>query len=87
MHPQSDPDQTRKGSRKYQLRWWTLAVLSISLLITVMDTIMVNVAIPTLQRELDATSSALQWIVNAYILVLAGLLLTMGSLVDLLPMQ
>ena len=82
MHQHSDPDQARKESRKYQLRWWTLAVLSISLLITVVDTIIVNVAIPTLQRELDASSSALQWIVNAYILVLAGLLLTMGSLVD-----
>ena len=82
MQPQSGPDQARKETRKYQLRWWTLAVLSIGLLITVMDTIIVNVAIPTLQRELDASSSALQWIVNAYILVLAGLLLTMGSLVD-----
>ncbi len=82
MQPQSDADQARKESRKYQLRWWTLSVLSLGLLVTVVDTIIVNVAIPTLQRELDASSSALQWIVNAYILVLAGLLLTMGSLVD-----
>ena len=39
-------------------------------------------AIPTLQRELNASASALQWIVNAYVLVFAGLLLTMGSLGD-----
>ncbi len=41
------------------------------LLVTVVDTIIVNVAIPTLQRELDATSSGLQWIIDSYILVLA----------------
>ena len=52
------------------------------LLVTIADTVIVNVAIPTLQRELDASSSALQWIVDAYILVLAGLVLTMGSLAD-----
>ena len=39
-------------SRKYQLRWWTLAVLSVSLIIVVIDNTIVNVALPTLQREL-----------------------------------
>jgi EmrB/QacA subfamily drug resistance transporter len=53
-----------------------------ALLVTIADTIIVNVAIPTLQRELEASSSALQWIVDAYILVLAGLVLTMGSMAD-----
>ena len=56
--------------------------MSMGLLVTVVDTIIVNVAIPTLQRELGATSSGLQWIVDSYILVLAGMLLTMGSLAD-----
>ena len=56
--------------------------MSMGLLVTVVDTIIVNVAIPTLQRELDATSSGLQWIIDSYILVLAGMLLTMGSLAD-----
>ena len=82
MHQQSDPDQASKESRKYRLRWWTLSVLSMGLLVTVVDTIIVNVAIPTLQRELGASSSELQWIIDSYILVLAGLLLTMGSLAD-----
>ena len=57
-------------------------MLSMGLLVTIADTVIVNVAIPTLQRELDASSSALQWIVDAYILVLAGLVLTMGSMAD-----
>ena len=42
------------------------------LLVTIADTVIVNVAIPTLQRELDASSSDIQWIVDAYILVIAG---------------
>lgn len=69
-------------SSKYRLRWWTLAVLSISLLIIVVNTIMVNVAVPPIQLELNASASAVQWILSAYVLVFAGLLLMMGSLVD-----
>lgn len=82
MHPQPDPASVDKSSRKYRLRWWTLSVLSMGRLVTVVDTIIVKVAIPTLQRESDATSSGLQWIIDSYILVLAGMLLTMGSLTD-----
>lgn len=67
---------------KFKRRWATLAVLSISLLIINIDDTVVNIAIPTLQRELGASVSELQWIVTAYILVFAGLLLTMGSLGD-----
>ncbi|MCB1002628.1 MAG: MFS transporter [Acidimicrobiales bacterium] len=63
-------------------RWWALAVLCLSLLLIVMDNTIVNVALPTIQRDLDATGSELQWIVDAYVLVFAGLLLTMGSLGD-----
>jgi MFS family permease len=63
-------------------RWLTLAVLCLSLLIVVMDNTIVNVTLPTLSRALGATSSALQWIVDSYTLVFAGLLLTAGSLGD-----
>jgi len=66
----------------YRRRWWTLVVLSVSLLIIIIDDTIINVAIPTLQRELGATASALQWIVDSYIVVFAGLLLTMGALGD-----
>jgi len=63
-------------------RWWTLAVLCLSLLMTVLDTTVVNVALPTLDRTLRASSSGLEWIVDAYTLVFAGLLLLGGALGD-----
>lgn len=56
-----------KAERIYRRRWWTLAVLSLSLLIVVTDNTIVNVALPTLQGELNSTWSELQWIVDAYI--------------------
>ena len=68
--------------QKYQRRWWTLVVLSLSLVIIGLDNTILNVAIPTLQQELGATASELQWMVNSYILVFAGLLLTMGAIGD-----
>ena len=74
--------QEDAASRKYRLRWWTLIVLSLSLVLIAVDTTILNVAIPTLQRELGASASGLQWIVSSYILVFAGLLLTMGFLGD-----
>jgi EmrB/QacA subfamily drug resistance transporter len=66
----------------YRRRWATLAVLSLSLVIIGLDNTILNVALPTLVRELDASASQLQWIVDAYVLVFAGLLLTMGALGD-----
>ncbi|MBM3131934.1 MAG: MFS transporter, partial [Chloroflexi bacterium] len=69
-------------ARIYKRRWWTLAVLSMSLLIIGIDNTILNVALPTLQRELDTTGSELQWIVDAYVLAFAALLLTMGALGD-----
>jgi EmrB/QacA subfamily drug resistance transporter len=63
-------------------RWWTLAVLSASLLVIGLDNTILNVALPTLEHDLGASSSQLQWIVDAYMLVFAGLLLTAGALGD-----
>jgi EmrB/QacA subfamily drug resistance transporter len=57
-------------------------VLCFSLLVIVLDNTILNVAIPTIVRDLDATNSQLQWMVDAYTLVFAGLLLTAGSLGD-----
>ena len=48
----------------------------------VLDNTILNVALPTLQQHFDASSSTLQWIVDAYLLSFAGLLLTMGTLGD-----
>jgi MFS transporter, DHA2 family, multidrug resistance protein len=63
-------------------RWWTLAVLCVSLLIITLDNTILNVAIPSMIRELGASNSEIQWIIDAYTLVFAGLLLTTGSLSD-----
>jgi EmrB/QacA subfamily drug resistance transporter len=63
-------------------RWWTLAVLSLSLVVVGLDNTILNVALPSVSQDLHADASALQWIVDAYILVFAGLLLTAGSLGD-----
>jgi EmrB/QacA subfamily drug resistance transporter len=68
--------------RVHARRWYTLATLCMSLLIIVMDNTILNVAIPSLVDELGATNSQLQWIVDGYTLVFAGLLLTTGSLGD-----
>ncbi len=68
--------------QKYQRRWWTLGVLSLSLVIIGLDNTILNVAIPTLQTELNASASELQWMVDSYVLVFAGMLLTMGAMGD-----
>src|SRR6476661_5838919 len=63
-------------------RWWALAVLCSSLLIISLDNTILNVALPALTEQLNASTSQLQWIVDGYTLVFAGLLLTAGSLGD-----
>jgi EmrB/QacA subfamily drug resistance transporter len=66
----------------YPRRWWALVVLSVGLLVISLDNTILNVALPSLSEDLRASSSQLQWIVDAYMLVFAGLLLTAGSLGD-----
>ena len=66
----------------HRRRWAILAVLGLSVFLVVVDNTIVNVALPTLSRELDAGTSQLQWIVDSYSLVFAGLLLAFGSLGD-----
>src|SRR6266436_453005 len=68
--------------RLHDRRWWTLAVLCLSLLIVFVGNSSLNVAIPTLSRELHATESQLQWVVASYSLVFAGLLFSTGALGD-----
>src|SRR6516162_7265972 len=63
-------------------RWWILAVLCLSVLLVVVDNMIVNVALPTISRDLHASTEALQWVVDAYTLTFAGLLLVGGNLGD-----
>ena len=70
------------GTEPYARRWWALSVLCLSLLIVFVGNSSLNVAIPTLSRDLHATESQLQWVVAIYSLVFAGLLFTTGALGD-----
>ena len=63
-------------------RWSALVVVCVSALIINVDNTILNVALPTLVRDLHATSSQLQWIVDSYAMVFAGLLFVGGSLAD-----
>src|SRR5512136_1224550 len=66
----------------YRRRWIALAFLSFSLLVISLDTTVVNLALPSISKELGSKSSGLQWIVDAYILVFASSLLTLGAIGD-----
>ncbi len=63
-------------------RWWILGVLILALFGVSLDNTILNVALPTLAHDLSASASQLQWMVDAYILVFAGLLLVAGALSD-----
>jgi EmrB/QacA subfamily drug resistance transporter len=63
-------------------RWWALVAIVLCTLTLGFDTTILNVGLPTLAAELDAGTSQLQWIVDAYVLVFAGLILPMGALGD-----
>ena len=73
---------TVESDRIYRRRWLTHGVMSAALGLMVLDLSIVNVALPSIQRDLNPSASGLQWIVESYVLVLAGLLLAMGSVGD-----
>jgi EmrB/QacA subfamily drug resistance transporter len=72
-------DVTRSDSRK----WWVLVAMVFGLFMPMLDNLVVNVALPTIQRELGAGVSELQWIIDAYTLTFASFMLTGGALGDL----
>ncbi|MEY2476347.1 MAG: hypothetical protein QOG87_1662, partial [Actinomycetota bacterium] len=76
------PVRMTDDDRIYERRWLTLAVLCLSLVMIVVANWSLNVALPSLQTDLNTGPSGLQWIVDAYSLVFAGLLLTAGALGD-----
>ena len=67
-----------------QKKWWTLVTVAIGVFMLLLDVTIVNVALPDIQRQLHASLSDLQWVIDSYALSLAALLLTAGSLADLL---
>jgi EmrB/QacA subfamily drug resistance transporter len=64
-------------------KWWTLIAVCVATFMLMVDVTIVNVALPQIQSSLKASFSDLQWVVDAYALMLAALLLTTGSLADL----
>ena len=79
---QGGPPPGPFGPDGHPRRWAILAVLVVSLLIVVLDNTVLNIALPTIQRDLDATQSELVWAIDAYVLVFAALLFTWGVLGD-----
>jgi MFS transporter, DHA2 family, multidrug resistance protein len=77
-HARLDPPQVVLDPR----RWWALAVLAASLLVVVMDMTILNVALPEMASELHLTSVSQLWVVDAYALALAGLLIPVTALGD-----
>jgi len=71
-----------EGEEVYRRRWWILAVLCLSVVIVQLGNLILIVALPTIQQDLGASPSELQWMVDAYTLVFAALLFTSGSLGD-----
>jgi EmrB/QacA subfamily drug resistance transporter len=64
-------------------RWWTLGAVCVATFMLLLDITIVNVALPDIARGLGSSFSDLQWVIDAYALSLAALLLTAGSLADL----
>ncbi|MDP9232520.1 MAG: MFS transporter [Actinomycetota bacterium] len=64
-------------------KWWTLGAVSFGLFMIMLDNTIVNVALPSIQRELHIGISELEWVVNGYALTFAVLMLTGGKLADL----
>jgi EmrB/QacA subfamily drug resistance transporter len=70
------------AEQAHDRRWFTLGVICLALVVITIDNTILNVALPSIVRELDATGSELQWIVDSYVIVFACLLLTAGALGD-----
>jgi EmrB/QacA subfamily drug resistance transporter len=75
---------TPAGAASDRRRWLALVVLCVGQLMIVLDATVVNVALPTIQRDLHFSQSSLAWVINAYLITFGGLLLLAGRLGDLL---
>jgi EmrB/QacA subfamily drug resistance transporter len=74
--------QTNAEARRYARRWIGLVFIGISVIVISLDNTILTTALPSISRELSATTNELQWIVDGYVLVFASLLLTTGSVSD-----
>src|ERR1700691_951278 len=72
----------RRKIRAMEKKWWTLVVVCAATFMLLLDITIVIVALPTIQSDLHASFSEVQWVIDAYALTLASVLLTAGSLAD-----
>jgi EmrB/QacA subfamily drug resistance transporter len=72
----------RRGGTDTTRKWWTLGAVSVATFMLLLDITVVNTALPAIQRDLGGSFNDLQWVVDAYALTLAALVLTAGSLAD-----
>ena len=85
--PEERPDVTEAAEAQTApdpRRWWALALLCGAFYMVILDAAIVTVALPSIEKELDFTAQGLQWVVSAYALTFAGLLLLGGRAADLL---
>src|SRR3954469_15632660 len=72
------------GLTEANRRWWTLAGTCMGLFVLMLDSTVINLALPDIARDLDSTTAGLQWVVNAYLLMLAAFVVSAGRLGDIL---
>ena len=83
VHPAHSTEDADAHEQNHAKRWWILAVLGIAQLMVVLDTTVVNIALPSAQRDLGFSNTDRQWVVTAYALAFGSLLLLGGRLADL----
>ncbi|MHA6803245.1 MFS transporter [Salinifilum ghardaiensis] len=76
------PSQGTEVTGKASTRWWALVVIGLAQLLVVLDATIVNIALPSAQRELGLTDASRQWVITAYTLAFGGLLLLGGRVAD-----
>src|SRR5439155_26064657 len=79
---EAGPSGDRPGGEVH--KWWTLGLVCVAIFMLLLDITVVNVALPNIQRDLHASFTDLQWVIDAYALALAVLVLNAGALSDIL---
>jgi EmrB/QacA subfamily drug resistance transporter len=75
---------TLMATRSYRVRWWSLVVVCLAMFMNALDSSIVNVALPDIQRELHISQGSLTWVVDAYLITFGSFLLMAGRLGDLI---
>src|SRR6266545_6519128 len=79
----TEPGVIMSATPRQATRWWSLAAVSLATFMTSLDNTVVNVALPSIQRDLRLSLGGLEWTASSYVLVFASLLLAGGRLADL----